>query len=323
MRPPKQNSVLQAIEKIYTSSKSNGLNSKSTIAIKTELRTVAQYLNVTQNEAFFFSLIITENFCGNSPDLADLCKHLNTNALKIVAHMDSFNRLTERGLLYSKSAGRRHNDFVANRCYMINQEIILSIMHNSEMPVIESQKKETALEILGSIYQLVESRVESELNLMEFRMKFSEELEELKRFPSIFEVVNKDLSITERSVLIWVIWKSMIGSKRVDIENPARSLHTSASGMVTFLQSLKSGASNLIQEELLECHEARFLNDIEVGLTKRMSAALAKAGIIIKMELSKREGLIFPDKISEKNLFYNESEALQLDAVRSVLEEDR
>ena len=191
------------------------------------------------------------------------------------------------------------------------------------MPLIESQKKDTALETLGTLYQIVESRMESELNLMEFRMKFSEEVEELKKFPSIYSIVNQDLSITERSVLIWVIWKSIIGSKRVDIENPARSLYTTASGMVTFLQSLKSGASKLIQNDLLECHEARFLNDIEVGLTKKTSAALAKEGIIIKMELSKREGLILPDKINEKNLFYNEREAIQLEAVRSVLEEER
>ncbi|MFN5910901.1 MAG: AAA family ATPase, partial [Bacteroidota bacterium] len=74
---------------------------------------------------------------------------------------------------------------------------------------------------------------------------------------------------------------------------------------------------------LLECHEARFLNDIEVVLTSKAARLLAQEGIIIKMELSKREGLIYPNRISDKNLYYNEKEAIQIDAVRSVLEEDR
>ena len=75
MRKPKQNIILQAIEKIYSSSKNSGLSTSSTLKFKNELRTVSNYLGVTQNEAFFFSLIIAENFCGNSPDMADLCKH--------------------------------------------------------------------------------------------------------------------------------------------------------------------------------------------------------------------------------------------------------
>jgi hypothetical protein len=323
MRQPKTNIVLQAIEKIFITSKLEGFNPSLTKKVKSELQTVSNYLGTTQNEAFFFSLIITENFSGCSPDLSDLCKHLNTNAIKLVAHMESFDRLMQRGFMFSKGMGRRHNDLVSNRCYTINQEIILAIMRNTQMPLIELKKKDTALELFGSLYQLIESRVEGELNFMEFRMKFVDEMKEMEKFPAINNVLSNNLTPIDRSILIWVIWKSIIGGKRVDIENLARSLFPSPSGMVTYLQSLKSGSSALIKDKLLECHEARFLNDIEVTLTKKMSDILATEGIIIKMELSKREGLIYPDKIVEKNLFYNESEALQMDAVRSMLEEDR
>lgn len=323
MRKPKSNPILHAIEHIYSTSKSSGLTADLNPKIKRELKILSDYLDTTQNEAFFFSLVITENFCGNSPDLNDLCRHLDTNAMRIVAHMESFERLIERNFLSSRSASRRHSDLVSNRCYVINQEIMLAIMYNTPMPDIINKDTETTLEALGNLYQLIDSRNDGDINFMEFRMRLEETIKKYERFPFIKWMHQLDLSSAESAIYIFTVWKSLLGNRSVDIEDISRSLFNSPSGMVGFLQSLKNGKSKLIQLDLLECTEARFLNDIEVKISAKTSEFLEKDGIIIKMEMSKREGLITPEKINDKTLFYNEQEELQISSVRSVLYEDR
>jgi SpoVK/Ycf46/Vps4 family AAA+-type ATPase len=321
MRKPKSNPVLQAIEQIFSTSKNSGLAPELSAKIKKELRIVSDYLGVTQNEAFFFSLIITDNFCGNSPDLNDICRHLDTNAMRVVAHMETFERLIERNYLSSKSAGRRHMDLVSNRCYIVNQEIMLAIMHNSSMPDITNKSTETTLEALGNLYQLVDSRNDGDINFMEFRMRLEETIKKYDRFPFIKWIHQLDLTPAESAIFIYTIWKSLLGNRSVDIEDVSRSLFNSPSGVVAFLQSLKNGKSKLIELDLMECTEARFLNDIEMKVSSNTAEMLGKDGIVVKMEMSKREGLITPDNISDKTLFYNEQEAVQIASVRAVLNE--
>ncbi len=323
MRKPKSNPILQAIEHIFSTSKNSGLASDLSPKIKKELKLISEYLGVTQNEAFFFSLVITENFCGNSPDLNDLCRHLDTNAMKIVAHIDSIERLIERNYLSSRSASRRHTDLVSNRCYVVNQEIMLAVMHNTSMPEIKNQGTETTLEALGDLFELVESRSDGDINFMEFRMRLEENMKKYEKFPFINWMHQLDLTPAESAVFIFAVWKSLIGNRSVDIEEICRSLFSSSSGMVAFLQSLKTGKSKLVHLELIECSEARFLNDIEVAISAKTAEMLGKDGISIKKEISKRDDIISPDKISEKLLFYNENEALQISSVRSVLYEER
>lgn len=323
MRKPKSNPVLHAIEHIYSTSKSSGLAPDLSSKIKKELKFVSDYLGVTQNEAFFFSLVITDNFCGNSPDLSDLCRHLDTNAMRIVAHMESFERLIERNFLSSRIAGRRHTDLVANRCYVINQEIMLAIMNNTPLPDIVNKATETTLEALGNLYQLVDSRNDGDINFMEFRTRLEETIKKYERFPFIKWIQQLELTPGESAIYIFTVWKSLLGTRSVDIEDISRSLFNTPSGMVGFLQSLKNGKSKLIQFELLECTEARFLNDIEMKISAKTSELLRKDGILIKMEMRKQEGLITPEKINEKTLFYNEQEAIQISSVRAVLFEER
>jgi AAA+ superfamily predicted ATPase len=323
MRKPKSNPVLEAIEQVYTSSKNCRLETDKIPELSKHLKTISKYLGVSQNEAYFFSLVISENFFGNNPDLGDFCRFLDTNAMKIIAHMESFDRLIERNFLHARNGGRRHSENISNRCYFVHQEIISAIMDNAPMPAIEPVKTNNTLEILGLLYELIDSRMEGEINMIEFRKQLIENLNKYAKFQFIKSVKELQLSPQEKAVYIWTIWKSLMGNRSVDIENLCRAIYHSPSATVGFLQSLKNGTSNLVRMEIIECREAKFLNDIELAITPKTAKMLEKDGIIIKLEMSKREGLIVPDKIGEKNLFYNEAEKVQISSVKSMLDETR
>jgi AAA+ superfamily predicted ATPase len=315
----KQNELLASIDFIIAKTKKIGLKNELFDQCEKHINDIEKTFLIDKIQALIFSLILSENFAGNYASNLSLSKVLQISPLQMAGYLDHINNLIEKGIVNTKSSEWGNHDLVTNRNYLINQEITLSIMHNTPIPNVLPLKKENIIDHLGSIYQVLEARIEGHSNTLEFKLKFNKEFKEISKFKLFQNFVGNDLTIPDKAVYIWVIWKSIIGAKRIDIDQLCDAVITIPSSLANFYQSLRHGTHPLIKNELLIHHEARFMNDLRLGLSDKSIQLLSKEGVMIEHKSINRDDVLGPNNIVKKALFYNQELKEQVNSITKVL----
>jgi hypothetical protein len=320
MKKPALNPILDAIDRVVQGSAKCQMEPKMLRVIKPDLSILARYLKATQNQAFFFALIATDNLAGNAPDVGDFCRHLDASPMVVMKYLSDLEGLVEKRLVSSR-AGRRNSELLSDRIYTTHQEVLYAILHRQPLPSLPKINVLTPLDALAMLYDLLCKLNNGDLSRFVFLQRFEEQTKKCRKFTLIDELEALELSSNERGVLYYVLWKCIMGSKSVSVEELIRSLQGTSAATANFIQSLQSGRNTLISMELLETHEGRFLNEIELGVAQSLRYLLKEQGIDLRGEANKNELIVSPQQITPKTLFYNEQEEDQMRSVFSALEE--
>jgi len=313
--------LLDAIDCVYKESDGQKLSPENLKKMKPSLRIIADYLNVTQEQALIFALICVDTFSGEAVTIRDICRHLSVNSVAVIRYYEAFEILEEKNILDSSIKRSYSREQSNNKEYSVRLELVNAIIKHEPCLKIQKQPINNLIDALGEIYVLIEKLDDDLISGSDFISKLEKLRLELARFDFINNMKVIGLKDKEFSILVYVIWKALSGSNGVDIEHLTKRLIGSPSSQMSFFQKLKSGKNDLIQHHLLEIVPTRFLNDIELMPTQYLTSILQENGIKMEVQKSQRSNIIEPASIGEKNLFYNPSESQQLSSVRSMMEE--
>ena len=87
--------------------------------------------------------------------------------------------------------------------------------------------------------------------------------------------------------------------------------------------SFKELQNELIKNKLVEIDETNFFNDAEIKLTDKSIKILEESGIKLFSNKKKKDNIINPEKISFKELFFNEKENKQLSMLNELLNDKK
>jgi hypothetical protein len=319
----KANSVLiEAINVVYKDSKGQKLSPENLTKLKPSLRIIAGYLNVTQEQALIFALIVVDSYSGDTVNINEICRHLDVNSTTVIQYYDSFEKLEERSFLVSKPKRMESSEIITNKEFIAHHEVANAILKHEECPKIQKKKINNLIDAFGEIYTLIEKLENDHLSRAEFRRTLTRSINELKRFDFIKNMKTIGLNDDEIAILVYVIWNVLSGSNGVDVERLIKEIYGAPSERMNFIQDLKQGDNDLTKHELLEVVPSRFLNDIELMPTHGLASKLKDNGIKMEIHKTKRSNIIEPSSIGEKNLFYNPSESNQISSVRSMMEDE-
>jgi hypothetical protein len=323
MKTKANSALIEAINVVYKDSKGQKLSPENLAQLKPSLRIIAGYLNVTQEQALIFALIVVDSYSGDTVNINEICRHLDVNTTTVIQYYDAFEKLEERSFLISKPKRMESSEIITNKEFIAHHEVANAILKHEECPKIQKKKIISLIDAFGEIYSLVEKLESDDISRGEFKRAMSKLYKELSRFDFVNKMKVLGLQDVEFAVLVYVVWNVLSGSNGVDVERLTKSMFGSPSERMNFLQELKKSESDLTKHELLEIVPSRFLNDIALMPTNGLASMLKEHGI--KMEInksSKRSNIIEPSSIGEKNLFYNPAESTQILSVRSMMEDD-
>src|SRR5665647_439625 len=107
---PKINfSILATIQKICIALDQSQLNLEATEKIKVDSLNLANYLDVTEEQAWFFSIIYIQQYMGLSCDLSDIMRELDMQSSKLVKYRQDLVSLINKKLIkteYEKRKGK-------------------------------------------------------------------------------------------------------------------------------------------------------------------------------------------------------------------------
>ncbi|MBM3185320.1 MAG: AAA family ATPase, partial [Bacteroidetes bacterium] len=316
-----ENTLLDAISKIYKESQNSSLNKKMFRELTPELNIVAKYLKSSKDEAFIFSNFATMNLFGETIDMIEVFRFFNITPFEMVPYFPALNKLVEKGLISKKKSRRRSEDAMRRYNFHIPAEIVDALMNKKPFPKRKQEKFADQFEVMGKLSDIINECVDETTDSDEMYSEITEVLQANIKYPFINWLYHMNASQPDRAIFIHVTWKTMNGGVYIDIDDLIASFFGSASGKVKYLQGIYSKENKLIKQELVEYSQGRFYNDMELTITDKTAELLKLNGIKILKPESKKN-TIKPESIVSKNLFYELEEKTQIDKVQNMLENE-
>lgn len=316
-----ENTLLDAISKIYKESQNSGLNKSLLRQLTPELKIVSKNLKLTKDEAFIFSNFVTMNLFGETIDMIEVFRFFNITPFEMVPYLPALNQLVEKGVILKKKSRRRSDDAMRRHNFTIPAEIVDALMNQHPFPKRKLEKFSDQFEVIGKLSDIINDCLDESLEPDEMYTEINEVLKSNLKYPLINCLYNMSLTETDRAIYIHVIWKTMNGGIHIDIDDLISSFFGSASRKVKYLQGIYARENKLLKEELVEYSQGRFYNDMELTITDKTGEILKTHGIkILKPEGKKNT--IKPESIVSKNLFYELDEKTQIDRVQNMLDNE-
>lgn len=322
--------VLSNIALVYSLAKDSKLNNSLFELIDKELSFLANYFHITKTQALFVSIIFTLNYKGRKVDLDDLNSYFECNPMKILEYSDDFVELYEKRLLRKNNKSKRHKNIKlkgADEEFCINELVTEKIFKSEPIPeiLIDIVKYEDIFTLLEKLYELGQQRDDEEITTSELFEQTQSILDENTHFTLLEKTRFLGISIEEKYLFLYVVWKFLDGDKSPWIERTFKIIYDKPNERFTQIQRFLSKENNLIKEDWLEIVEASFFDDTKMKLTEKAFDLLTECDIKLfnkDLDKKKKENVILPGNVPFRKLIYSEHEAHQLELLQTLLEED-
>lgn len=322
--------VLSNIALVYSLAKDSKLNNSLFELIDKELSFLANYFHITKTQALFVSIIFTLNYKGRKVDLDDLNSYFECNPMKILEYSDDFVELYEKRLLRKNNKSKRHKNIKlkgADEEFCINELVTEKIFKSEPIPeiLIDIVKYEDIFTLLEKLYELGQQRDDEEITTSELFEQTQSILDENTHFTLLEKTRFLGISIEEKYLFLYVVWKFLDGDKSPWIERTFKIIYDKPNERFTQIQRFLSKENNLIREDWLEIVEASFFDDTKMKLTEKAFDLLTECDIKLfnkDLDKKKKENVILPGNVPFRKLIYSEHEAHQLELLQTLLEED-
>jgi len=314
-------SVLRSMGSVFEQSKNCKLNDAFLKKAEPELRSIAGYFQVSLEQALLIAVLFALNYKEYNVTLLDLVSHFNCNPMKMLEYSGHFETLFSRGILQTKGDYHKAGLPSTGESLMFNNMIVQAVVNNSPVPESAQQEPKNIIDLLEQFYLLGLQRSEEEIPTRLLFLKAEELIRTNLHYPLIKKIDDYHFCIEDTFLFIYLIWKTLSGQESVDIETALKGTIDNVPKRINYMQKLISKENELITHDLVEIAEAGFFSDAAMKLTANSAFILRESGIMI-FAGAKRENIIEPATIPPVALFFNESEAKQLELLKSLLQEE-
>ena len=317
--------VLESIQKISTELYLSQLNPEVTEKIKSDSLKLAHYLDVTEQQAWFFSIIYIQQYMGFSCDLCEILTELDIKTSKFVRFRPDLIALIEKKLI--KSEFERRNGKATPRVnfkFMRVSDYVLDAI-NQNISLEEANKSEPIdiYEFCNVVSDIINERSEKDITTDHLFGECSL----LEIHNSQLEVINKltemGISLQDR-ILLYEMCDDMVrGGGETAMEKTIRDIYDTQKHKIKKIREITENTSKLITENLISVIPAPFVSDIRIVPTSIAVELLLgqDADLFIKKQTMK--DVISSDSIAQKQLYFEENMQKQIDFLQSSLTEEK
>ncbi|MDD3877493.1 MAG: AAA family ATPase [Bacteroidales bacterium] len=323
MEKPKKLKVLKSIGRVYEAAKGSKLEAGLFENIDTELKELAAYFNTTEKQAFFLSIVFTMNYKGDTVDIKDLVDLFDCNPISVLEHSDDIDLLFKRNFFIKMKSNHPVKIARSNDQLIIHKSLSEAILKDQPLPYLEKEKPATLVDVLEKIYNIGEQRYNEEISTVELFEELNNVIEANLDFPLIKRLKNMGLDLGDTFLLMYVIWKTIIGNECTDLGVAVKGIYDISSVRLYYTQSIMAGNNPLIKMNFLEIEEARFFDDTRIKLCDTTLDILKEEGIKLFASKKKKNNIIEPQNINSKVLYFNKEEQQQMEMLKQILNDTR
>jgi len=315
--------LLECIGKVYEQSKDCKLEVEFFEKVGIELKELSDYFGISRIQSLLVAMVFSLNYKGDTVDFKDLIEHFDSNPMKLLKYSDDFEVLYSKGIFMKVKSSHRIKVALSNDQFTINEKVTEAILNNMLLPQLGEDEVTDVIELLVKIHKLGEQREEDEIGTSVLYYQTIILIENNLHHSLIKMVDDFKFNIDENYVFLYLIWKTLNGIESVDLDRITNTIFENPSSRIKYVQKIISSENELIRHNLIEIVETKFLNDIEIKLTEKSCKLIENCGLkLLTKRKVNQSNIIEPSKIFAKVLYFNDSEAKQLEILKKLLLED-
>lgn len=320
LRP--EQAIIESIDRIYEEAEECKLSQSFFDKVSGDLQMLADYFEVTPNQALFTALIFAMGL-KSAVEMNELTSYLSCSPLKIMKQHHDLEELFHRGILISDKSNRNRRSGNVMDHMMVSKEVSRAILSGTPIMQQENDTKTDIIDLLEKLYRLGEQRDENEISTRELFLQTELLVTQHQELPLIRWLHDFGLGIEDTYFYGYLIWKTLSGEETIDVSRATEGIFDNPATQVKYIQKLVSGKSQLITLGLIELKEARFLNESVVKLSERSAGQFDAFGLKLFRNRPSNRQILNADGIPEKQLLFNAEDRLQLTLLQDLLREEK
>lgn len=324
MENPTNHNLLEALSTVYDKAEGSQLSPAYFESIQSELTLLDQYFNTTNPDTFLLSLFIGYHLNNDGINIKELNKYLECNALKMLYYKPNIDAFFENAILEKRdrSSQSRFMGEDKSECE-INKLIIEAFIEGKPMPTVKPKEPKDIISFLEMVYKILSPMGDMSLDTY-MRFEFLQRvLNQSNHFQLINQLNKLELDIDEKCIFLYLVWKMIKGTDRVDLDRMLNGIYDSESARYSMMQKFIDGDTNLNRLNLIKIEEAEFVNDSTILLSEQGHELLKANDIRLKLFKVKRKDIIMPKDIVKRHLIFDQAEINQIDTLQNLLNDEQ
>lgn len=316
--------VLETIYKISTELFESELNPETTVKIKNESLQLANFLDVTEQQAWFFAIIYVQQSMCISCDLSDLLNELSMKTTKFVKYRADLIALIEKKIIKSELArhSRKKTPTANFKFMMIRENILEAVLQN--IPIAEANKLEELdiYEFCITVSDFIEERAHDAITTDQLLGEVAT-LEMHNSHIDVFEkLMDMDISLHDRT-LLYEICDDMIRGGDTALERTIRDMYDSQKQRIRRIKEMTQQTNKLIETNLIVVNKANFVGDISLSLTIGAVELLLGQDAELFIKKQTKKDVVLADAIIAKRLYFEDKLQKQINFFSTSLTQDK
>lgn len=323
--------LLKKIENIALELKGNHKNIKffsdEIIRLEVSLKELSDLFKISKEETAILCLGIYHSVSNETFCLSDLKKHTAFSPFDFYQIKGLIRNLLRIGWLKKTGNVGIHRSMrrTEEKEYALNN-LVMEKLFKGEVPQITPAEPNVYV-LTEMLYSSLKEFVHNESDENDLNNSLKEYEEEYASFNPFKMALDMELNPHDRIIYYYMVTKTLIGEGQVEIESIMYNLFKNYTDRILAKKSLTECKSQLFTEKIIEYVNEEFKTDKTLKLTEDAVKRIFGEDAFFKSKNeSYSSGLcktILYEKISEKELFYNERERRNLIPIYDCLKEDK
>lgn len=312
--------LLDCMSKVYELANKCKLETDFFETVQEELNVLSEYFGTSNSQSFLVAMVFSLNYKGDSVDFNDLCEYFDSNPMKLLRFSDDFESLHAKGIFVKTISMHRMNLSLSNDQFTVNEKVSEAILHNCPLPQLMEDAPKDIIELLDKIYMLGRQRDEDEISSKMFFAKVQALISNHLHFPLLKKIDDFNLCVDDSFLFLYLVWKIMSGQDVVSLDRTVGHMFENSAQQIKYAQSILQSENDLICLNLIETVESDFYNNAGIRLTDTACKLLTELGLKLWLKQKiKRNNIIEPARIVEKELFFSDAETEQINMLKNLL----
>lgn len=304
--------------------KLKGSKLKSTLLkdLDDNLKLMADYMGITNNQALVFSVVFNLQMNDtHNLDTRDVANYLDVNFIDLMIFKTDIDALIDRRYIRTEGIAIKSSVPFKNLTFSIDKDILSSIFMNSAITEPKAEKEMDVYAFVKKVSDLINYRSNDELCTEE--LFYEVKALEFKNKPLILVQKMEKLNLhIEDRVLFYEVCDDFMHHGKTGLDCTLADIYDDFSAQYRKTKELKEQNNRLFEIGAFKLTEGSFIKDTNIELTKTgLEVFMGEEAKLFQKKNDK--SLIQADKIAGKSLFFDAELEKQVRFVQQSLQNEK
>ena len=315
----------EIIQKISTELFESELNPEITDKIKIESQQLAQFLDVTEQQAWFFAIIYVQQSMFFTCDLSEIMSELAIKTSKFAKYRQDIITLIDKRIIKSDSerVSKKKVQRANFKFMRIYDNVMEAVYHN--IPISEANKAEQLdiYEFCNAISDFIEERNKKNISTDHLFGEVSALEMYNQHTEAIVKLMDMKISLFDRTLLYEMCDDMVRGGGETGVETTLKDIYDSTKQKYTKIREITESTSRLLETNLIVVNSSNFVSDVTITLTTTAIELLLGQDAEMFIKKHTLKDVISADSIATKQLYFDEKFQKQIDFFQTSLTNEK